>query len=128
MPVSMRADASPPPETSAITEDRILGGRIQLRQPAAGYRVGIDPVFLAAAVPPRERGRALDLGCGVGAAALCLALRQPGLQVTGLEIQPTLAALAVGNAALNQMSGRLTILAGDLLDPPGPVAAGGFDI
>lgn len=90
--------------------------------------MGIDPVFLAAAVPLHKSGRVLDLGCGVGAAALCLAWRQPGLQITGLEIQPMLAELAIGNAALNQISGRLTILAGDLLHPPGQVAAGGFDI
>jgi tRNA1(Val) A37 N6-methylase TrmN6 len=128
MPVSMRADASAPPANSAITEDRILGGRIQLHQPATGYRVGIDPVFLAAAVPMHEGGRALDLGCGVAAAALCLAWRQPGLQITGLEIQPALAKLATGNAALNQMGGRLTVLVGDLLRAPDKVATDGFDI
>src|SRR5512143_2367110 len=33
------------------TLDRLLGGRVVLRQPAAGYRVAIDPVLLAAAVP-----------------------------------------------------------------------------
>lgn len=124
----MRADASAQPASSAITEDRILGGRIQLRQPASGYRVGIDPVFLAAAVPMRERGRALDLGCGVGAAALCLGWRQPDLQITGLEIQPSLAELAAGNAALNQMGGRLSILAGDLLRPPSQLVTDSFNI
>ena len=76
----------------------------------------------------REKGRALDLGCGVGAAALCLGWRQPDLRITGLEIQPVLAALAADNAALNQMSGRLSVLAGDLLRPPGQIAAGSFDI
>ena len=34
-----------------FTEDRLLGGRIQLRQPVDGYRAAIDPVFLAASVP-----------------------------------------------------------------------------
>lgn len=124
----MRADASAQPASFAITQDRILGGRIQLRQPASGYRVGIDPVFLAAAVPVHEGGRALDLGCGVAAAALCLAWRQPDLQITGLEIQPALAELAAGNAAINQMSGRLSILAGDLLRTPPELGVQSFDI
>ena len=36
----------------ALTEDRFLGGRLVLAQPRKGYRAGIDPVLLAAAVPP----------------------------------------------------------------------------
>lgn len=125
----MRAEASLAADTTtAITEDRILGGRILLRQPAAGYRVGIDPVFLAAAVPLRARGRVLDLGCGVGAAGLCLAWRQPDLQLTGLEIQPGLARLAQDNVAANGLGQRMRILEGDLLRPPEELAAGSFDI
>jgi hypothetical protein len=31
-----------------VTEDRLIGGRVALRQPADGYRAAIDPVFLAA--------------------------------------------------------------------------------
>ena len=41
--------ASPLPEGQS--EDALLGGRVRLRQPVTGYRVAIDPVFLAAAVP-----------------------------------------------------------------------------
>ena len=129
MPVSMRNEAPPTsgmPE--AITEDRILGGQLVLRQPAAGYRVGIDPVFLAAAAPLRAGGLALDLGCGVGAAALCLARRQPDLRVLGLEQQPRLAELGAGNTALNGLSGRVRIIEGDLLRPPSDIALGRFDL
>ena len=41
--------AAPLPEDQS--EDALIGGRVRLRQPVAGYRVAIDPVFLAAAVP-----------------------------------------------------------------------------
>ena len=126
--VSMRVEAAPAKTSTSVTEDRILGGRILLRQPASGYRVGIDPVFLAAAAPSAAQGRVLELGCGVGAASLCLARRQENLQLTGLEIQPDLARLAGENAAANGLGGRLRILEGDLLHPPAEVAAGGFDI
>lgn len=119
---------SKPGVGDGVTEDGILGGRVRLRQPAAGYRVGIDPVFLAAAAPNMGAGRALDLGSGVGAAALCLAWRQPQLSVIGLEIQPTLACLGAENALLNGLGARVRSLAGDLLRPPPDVAAGEFDL
>jgi tRNA1(Val) A37 N6-methylase TrmN6 len=71
--------------TAALTEDTLLGGRVRLRQPASGYRVAIDPVLLAAAVPAVSGETALDIGCGTGAAALCLAVRVPGVRVIGIS-------------------------------------------
>ena len=110
-----------------ITEDAFLGGRLRLRQPAAGYRAAIDPVLLAAAVPAAAGERVADLGCGVATAGLCLLARVPGAAVAGLELQAALAALAVENAALNGCAGRLTVAVGDVADPPRDFAAGGFD-
>lgn len=98
------------------TEDLLLGGRVRLLQPAAGYRVAIDPVLLAAAVAPAPGARVLDLGCGVGGAALCLLARRPDLAVTGLEIQAPLVALARRNATLNE-AGGFTVVEGDAADP-----------
>ncbi|NNG04372.1 MAG: methyltransferase domain-containing protein [Inquilinus sp.] len=115
-----------PEPGSAATDDRLLDGRIVLRQPATGYRAAIDPVLLAAAVP-NTRGTVLELGCGAGAAALCLAWRVPECRVVGLELQPGLAALARDNAAASGLAARVEILAGDLCDPPPALAAGSFD-
>lgn len=111
---------------AAVTDDALLGGRLRLRQPAAGYRTAIDPVFLAAAVPVMPDCRALDLGCGVGAAALCLLARVPDAHVTGLELQPQLAGLARDNAALNGFADRLRVVCGDMAGP-GDLAPGSFD-
>ena len=85
----------------SITEDRLLGGRIRLKQPAAGYRVAIDPVFLAASVPAEPHQLVLDVGCGSGAAMLCLAARVPHSRVVGLEMQRDLVRLAGDNVILN---------------------------
>jgi hypothetical protein len=52
-----------PAEEPTFTEDHLLGGRIRLKQPAAGYRVAIDPVFLSAAVPAEPHQLVLDVGC-----------------------------------------------------------------
>ena len=107
--------------------DSLLGGKVQLRQPAEGYRVAVDPVFLAASVPRASAGRLLDVGTGVGAAALCYAHRAPGARVIGLELQPALARLARENVALNDMRDRISIVEGDLLRPPRELGPGDFD-
>ncbi len=83
------------------TEDRLLGGRVRLFQPVSGYRVAIDPVLLAAAVTAQSGQRALDLGCGVGAAGLCLLARVQDLSVIGVELDPEKARLAVENGKSN---------------------------
>ena len=103
----------------ALTQDRLLGGRVLLSQPAQGYRVAIDPVLLAAAVPACE-GCVLDAGAGTGAAALCLAVRVPGCKVVGIELQPALQAIAAANVTHNALGSRVEILLGDLAQcPPG---------
>ncbi|MDX1711277.1 MAG: methyltransferase [Rhodovibrionaceae bacterium] len=109
------------------TDDRLLDGRVLLRQPASGYRVAIDPVLLAAAVPAHAGETVLDLGCGAGAAALCLLTRVAGVRVTGLELQPELAALARQNAAANGREDTFRVVEGDLLNPPSEVGLTGFD-
>ncbi|WP_374651598.1 tRNA1(Val) (adenine(37)-N6)-methyltransferase [Dongia sp.] len=95
--------------------DRVLGNRLQLMQPRDGYRAAIDPVLLAAAVPAKSGERVLDLGCGVGTAALCLAGRVAGVAVHGIDLQPALVALAVRNAAANGLADRASFESGDLL-------------
>jgi tRNA1(Val) A37 N6-methylase TrmN6 len=90
---------------SDVTEDGFLNGRLKIRQPKRGFRAGLDAVMLAAAVPARAGETALELGAGVGTASLCIAFRT-GCDVSGLEIDPQLAALANQNAARNAMSDR----------------------
>ena len=114
-----------PPLPSDQTEDRSLGGRVILRQPRKGYRAATDPVLLAAACPAQAGQRVLDLGCGAGAAALCLNGRVPGLALHGLELQPGYAALARTNAALN--GAALEVHEGDLRAPPKALRALSFD-
>ena len=112
---------------AAFTEDALLGGRVRLRQPADGARVAIDPVFLAAAIAAEPHQLVLDIGCGVGAAALCLAARLPQCRVIGLELQRDLVRLAGDNIALNGLHGRVSVMAGDLLAPPPRLSPGMFD-
>lgn len=108
-----------------LSRDDFLGGRLHLWQPVAGYRAGVDPVLLAAAVPAVSGQSVLELGCGVGVAMLCLATRVPGVSVTGLELQPAYADLARRNAAENGIAAR--IVTGDLAHMPAELKELRFD-
>jgi tRNA1(Val) A37 N6-methylase TrmN6 len=110
-----------------LTLDRLLGGRVSLRQPARGYRVALDPVLLAAAVPAVAGERVLDAGAGSGAAALCLAVRVPGCKVVGIELQQALQQIAAANVVQNDLGERVEMLVGDLVQPPPRLAWGSFD-
>jgi tRNA1(Val) A37 N6-methylase TrmN6 len=99
-----------------VSTDQLLGNRLTLLQPQDGYRAAIDPVLLAAAVPAVAGQRVLDLGCGVGTAGLCLAVRVPGVSVLGLDLQGDLITLARRNAVANGLEVRVTFAAGDVLD------------
>ena len=99
-----------------LTRDAFLGGALQLWQPRKGYRAATDPVLLAAACPAQSGQSVLDMGCGVGAAALCLAARVPDLRLFGLELQLDFAQLARRNAAENGFI--LHIECGDLGQMP----------
>lgn len=103
----------------------LLGGRISFEQPAAGYRAAIDPVLLAAAVTT-ERGAAIELGAGTGAASLCLAWRCPGLSIVALEISAGPAAIARRNVAANGLGARIEVVEADVRRLP-PDLGGRFD-
>src|SRR5690349_11283816 len=96
-----------------ISEDAVLGGRLKLRQPLRGHRVGHDAILLAAAVPARAGQCAADLGAGVGAAGLALAVRTPSLKVTLVEIDSRLCALSSDNVRLNGLAGRVAVACAD---------------
>jgi tRNA1(Val) A37 N6-methylase TrmN6 len=110
-----------------LTDDRLLGGRVRLQQPASGFRASIDAVLLAAAVPAREGDSVLDVGSGAGAAALCLATRVEGAQVTGIEADRTLARLAADNAEATGVGPRARFYLGDLASPPIRLSPASFD-
>ena len=74
-------------------------------------------MFLAAAVPAEPHQLVLDVGCGAGAAMLCLAARVPHSRVVGLEMQRDLVRLAGDNVILNGLEARVSVMIGDLLQP-----------
>lgn len=111
-PLGCPADPVTRFDPSDLTRDAFLGGKLHLLQPRKGYRAGMDPVLLAATVTASAGQRVLELGCGVGAASLCLGARVPGLHLTGIEIQPAYADLA------RQNGHDFEVIEADLADMP----------
>ena len=113
-----------------LTDDAFLGGRLNILQPKAGFRAGVDSVFLAAAVPARPGQKVFEAGTGPGVAALCLAARVKGLSITGMEAHAPYARLAQANAARNRLAEALRVIHGDVrraLKAPPVVEPGSFD-
>ena len=97
-----------------LTRDRMLGGRIEIDQPARGYRAGMDAALLAATCDAAPQARVLEAGCGVGGALLSAAARRPGTRFVGLERDTAMADLARANAAANGMADRVEIVTGEV--------------
>src|SRR4051812_18640432 len=111
---------------AAVTDDAVLDGRLRLRQPGEGHRVGHDAILLAAATAAKSGEHAVDFGAGVGGAGLALASRVEGLRVTLLEIDPVLTALAADNAALNGLASRVRAVTLDIGAPARAFTAAGL--
>ena len=109
------------------TEDTLFNGRIRCLQHRTGYRFSLDAVLLANFIQPGAGERILDLGCGCGVVSLILAYRWPSVSITGLEIQPGLAALANKNVMLNNWQERIEIVPGDLREIRNYIEPGSFD-
>jgi tRNA1(Val) A37 N6-methylase TrmN6 len=101
-----------------LTEGYLLGGKVRYAQPRQGFRSGLEPVLLAAAIPARSGQRVLEGGSGAGATLLCLAARVSSIQGLGIEQDPAAVAAAQRNAMSNGWRnlefrvGRLEELAG----------------
>ena len=99
-------------------------GSYTLSWPEGVFPLGSDALFLGNFATLRPGWRVCDLGTGSGALLLLLARREPGLSLTGVEIDPLSARTARDNLAANGLTGE--ILQCDLRTAPLP--AGGFDL
>jgi tRNA1(Val) A37 N6-methylase TrmN6 len=115
-----------PAEKAKTSDDAVLGGRLVLRQPLRGHRVGHDAILLAAATAAKSGDHAVDLGSGVGAAGLALARRVDGVGVTLVELDPALTALACGNAERNGLAQRVRAVCLDVAESTAAFAAAGL--
>ena len=70
--------------------------------------------------------RVLDVGAGVGVAGLCLLARVPGVELTAVEIDARLCALAAENAARNGFGDKFRVVNADVTAPGKSLRAAGL--
>lgn len=102
--------------------------RLDIRQPAAGYRHSVDPLLLCAFATIGAADRVADLGTGCGVIPLLLARCGKGREFVGIEVQEGLAAQAAANVRRNGLDGRVAILHADLRELPAAIAPASFDV
>lgn len=105
-----------------ITQDLLLGGRVQLAQPAKGHRAGTDAVLLAAAAPVKSGDVVADVGAATGAVGLMAAAREKDARFIFVEQDPDLAELCRRNCRDNDVQGE--VIAADVLNKGSRQAAG----
>ncbi|CAN5224691.1 tRNA1(Val) (adenine(37)-N6)-methyltransferase [soil metagenome] len=110
-----------------VSESGLLNGRVRLRQSASGYRAGMDAALLAATVAAQPGQRVFEAGCGAGAVLMQVAARRPGVLLHGLERDIATADLARQNAALNDVSERVSVTTGEVAQGMRPLGAPPFD-
>lgn len=115
-------------DSADVTIDDLFTSGLKVIQPRHGYRIGIDTFLLAGFACLPENARVADLGSGTGGVSLLLAARHGNVQITGLEIQPDLNALAQQSARLNGLSARIAFCEGDIRKPPPVLKSNYFDV
>ena len=108
-----------------MAEYERLGSCI-LRQRDDLPKVSRDSLLLARFASLHRGDRVFDLGCGVGVLTLCLAQREEGLTLDGLDLQPDCVALTRENLETNHLSG--TVFQGDAARIRAICPAGSYDL
>jgi tRNA1(Val) A37 N6-methylase TrmN6 len=97
-----------------FSDDWFLDGRLLLRQPVRGHRIGTDALLLAAITP--DGARVCDLGAGVGLVGMAVAMRNSMASATTVlvEREPTFAAHARHNLGISGFETRATLSEADV--------------
>lgn len=108
--------------------DQILEGRLKIIQKERGCRFSIDALLLSHFINLKENDRVLDLGTGGGIVPMILAKRWACSRIAGLDIQEELIDMAGRSAVLNQVTGRVEFIGGDIRQIKTLFEACSFDV
>jgi tRNA1(Val) A37 N6-methylase TrmN6 len=87
---------------------------LKIIQDREGFCFGTDAVLLANFAEVRKGQRVIDLGTGTGIIPILLAGKTEAGEITGIEIQEDVAAMASRSVLLNDLAGRVNIVNGDI--------------
>ena len=102
-----------------------LWNGVELLQPDGHFRLGTDSIACAGFSRFSKGSKIADLGCGSGAIGLMLLASDPTLQVTGIELDPEAAALAMENGKHNRLN--FSAIHGDIREIRNLLPAGSMD-
>ena len=112
-----------------VTKDSLFDGDLILFQNKSGYRFSIDSVLLAHFLTPHKGDKILDMGAGCGVIALILLYRWASIveEVSGIELQASLAKLAQANYHSNNFSEHGRVIEKDIKNILGAIAPESYD-
>lgn len=112
-----------------LTQENLKRFDLQLFQPRHGYRYSLDPLLLARfCTEVKPGGSILDLGAGCGIISLVLARVNPEASVLAVENNPDMAALVELNIRHNDLAGRVSVHAGDVINLRSSYPVSAFDL
>ncbi len=108
-------------------EDLQIQGLFILQKKDA-FRFGLDAVLLSNFVVARRHQKVLDLGTGTGIIPILLAAKTEAQSITGIEIQPDIAAMAQRSVDGNGLNNRVKIVTGDIKSAISLLGASIYDV
>jgi len=103
-------------EAAMLTQDDLKLFDLQLFQPRHGYRYSLDPFLLTRFCgQPPSGSRIIDLGAGCGIISLVLARINPTASVVAVENNPDMAVLIEQNIRHNDLAGKVSVIAEDVM-------------
>ena len=103
-----------------------LPNGLTLELPQGTFPLSTDSMLLAHFASLPRNAKVLDLGAGAGTLGLLLCDKDPGCQVTGIEITESGHQAALENIARNDLAARLTSICTDVRRVPSEFAPGSF--
>ena len=103
-----------------------LPNGLTLELPQGTFPLSTDSMLLAHFASLPRNSKVLDLGSGAGTLGLLLCAKDPGCQVTGIEITESGHQAALQNIARNDLATRLTSICTDVRRVPSEFAPGSF--
>jgi len=108
-------------DTEAVLKKREFFPR-GLVQPESGYRFSLDSLLLSSFAHAGRQHTGIDLGCGCGVIGIGMLLRQPGMSIVGVDLNPDNIKAAEENCVNLHLIDKLTLQQGDVAEwRPGSV-------
>ncbi len=111
-----------------VSRMEVLQNGITLEICEDGFPLSTDSMALGEFVRLPKNSAVLDLGSGCGTLGLLLCARDPGCQVTGVEISQSAHRMALHNSQVNGLTSRLGSICADLREIPQLLSPGSFSV